>query len=345
MDSFKQSARSFDAFPKVSSTYTVLSKSGGVMTLVAVVLCLMIVLHGVITYSMGDVEQSFWIDTPYGDLGQSVQMNVDIIVAMPCDNLEILVADATNDRLVAREVLKMEPANFDLDTLPRKRRSGREALGYKRNDAYLKTKPPSDPMHPSCRIYGTLETPKVTGALYINYRVPQGQFFYQPDYSLLNFSHVITELSFGEFFSDALDPLDGSAVIVAADPQSTDPNMHQSHYFISLVPTKYSHFYSDIHTYQYAVRYYHSVSKASVFRQAHVSKDLPGIMLQYNFEGIGISFEHYRIPFYRFVVHTISIMGGILMLLSLISNAMHSRSARQNPGARLLDAGKPSEGH
>lgn len=73
--------RSFDAFPKVPSSYRSRTSGGGIVTVVVGLLCTLLVLNDLSEYLWGSMVYRFVVDN---DVGRDLKLNVDITVAMPC---------------------------------------------------------------------------------------------------------------------------------------------------------------------------------------------------------------------------------------------------------------------
>ena len=121
-----------------------------------------------------------------------MQINLDAVVAMRCNDLHINVQDASGDRILAGNMLDKEPTNWKLwvnparihhqsDARDRKSREQTEAedthvghvLGEVRRTARKFPKSPRmkrGMLEDSCRIYGSLEGNKVQGDFHITAR-------------------------------------------------------------------------------------------------------------------------------------------------------------------------------
>jgi endoplasmic reticulum-Golgi intermediate compartment protein 2 len=71
----------FDAFPKLPSSYKARSEGRGFMTLFVAFLAFLMVLNDVGEFIWGWPDYEFSVD---GDTNSLMNVNVDIIVAMPC---------------------------------------------------------------------------------------------------------------------------------------------------------------------------------------------------------------------------------------------------------------------
>lgn len=72
---------SFDAFPKLPSTYKSRSQSRGFLTLFVGFVALILMLNDIGEYIWGWPDQEFSVDA---DKGSWLDINVDIVVAMHC---------------------------------------------------------------------------------------------------------------------------------------------------------------------------------------------------------------------------------------------------------------------
>lgn len=73
--------RSFDAFPKVNSTYKQRSNRGGLATILLYIIIGILVWYQWVEYMYGDTTDTFSVDR---GVGHTLQINVDMTVAMPC---------------------------------------------------------------------------------------------------------------------------------------------------------------------------------------------------------------------------------------------------------------------
>jgi hypothetical protein len=172
----------------------------------------------------------------------------------------------------------------------------------------------------SCRLYGSLDVNKVQGDFHITARGHgyqefasshldhNGKFLYSVKTYLLtciafNFSHIVSELSFGAFYPSLLNPLDRTI--------STTPNhFHKFQYFVSVVPTVYS---VDSPT-PYASRTVFT-NQYAVTEQSHIigERSVPGIFFKYDIEPMLLTVEETRDSFLRFVVKVVNVVSGVLV--------------------------------
>jgi endoplasmic reticulum-Golgi intermediate compartment protein 2 len=123
-----------------------------------------------------------------------------------------------------------------------------------------------------------------------------------------NFSHIISEMSFGEFYPSLVNPLDRTIAVATA-------NFYRFQYYLSVVPTIYTvnspstslfplSSSTTIFTNQYAV-----TEKSSEINEMNV----PGIFVKYDIEPILLTVEENRDSFLRFCVKIVNVCSGVLV--------------------------------
>lgn len=101
--------RTFDAFPKTKPTYTQATERGGRWTLAILILCTLITFNELKTWWIGTETHHFSVEQ---GVGHELQVNLDIVVAMKCDDVHINIQDAAMDRILAGDLLTKENTNF-----------------------------------------------------------------------------------------------------------------------------------------------------------------------------------------------------------------------------------------
>ena len=240
-----------------------------------------------------------------------MQINLDITVAMPCDSLHVNVQDAALDHILAGEILSKDTTSFDdtsahrLVTLGNREDHVYEILAKARKTKFGRTK--RRPLsfvkrqdRGSCRIYGSMDVNRVQGDFHITAKghgyANMGQHV---DHNSFNFSHVINELSFGEYYPKLVNPLDDVTA-------TTDEHFQKFQYYLSVVPTIY---HSDntgrsLLTNQYAVT--EQSRKVTEFA-------VPGIFFKYDIEALNLTINEHRTPFVKFLIKIVNIIGGVLV--------------------------------
>ncbi|OAX83308.1 hypothetical protein ACJ72_02341, partial [Emergomyces africanus] len=189
--------RTFDAFPKTKPTYTSSTRRGGQWTIIVFILCALLSINELRTWYKGVENHHFSVEK---GISRELQMNLDIVVAMPCEALRINVQDAAGDRIFASDLLDRQGTSWaawnralnkvtsggghEYQTL---NEEDAERLMEQEEDVHVghaleearrsyKRKFPKGPklkrgeQADSCRIYGSLEGNKVQGDFHITAR-------------------------------------------------------------------------------------------------------------------------------------------------------------------------------
>ncbi|PPQ80959.1 hypothetical protein CVT26_003530 [Gymnopilus dilepis] len=104
-----------DAFPKVPSTYKTRSESRGFMTLFVAFLAFLLILNDVGEFIWGWPDYEFSVD---GSKSNYLNINLDMVVAMPCGFLSVDLRDAMGDRLYLSGGLRRDGPSFPWDSVP-----------------------------------------------------------------------------------------------------------------------------------------------------------------------------------------------------------------------------------
>lgn len=309
MDSFSKKVRTFDAFPKIDSEHTVQSKRGGLSTLLTGFCALLILWVEVGGYLGGYVDHQFKIDD---QVNTDMSINLDMLVAMPCEFLHTNVMDITDDRFLAAELLNFQGTDFilpegfqinkhndahdtpDLDEIMQEtlRAEFRVSGARIHEDA------------PACHIFGSIPVNQVSG----DFRITGKGFGYRDrlivPFQALNFSHVIKEFSYGDFYPFINNPLDFTG-------RTTEEKLQAFKYYSKVVPTMYERLGIEIDTNQYSLSEQHRVYKTDPRGRP---QGVPGIYFHYDFEPVKLIISEKRIPFLQFVARLGTILGGIMIL-------------------------------
>ncbi|RSH86879.1 uncharacterized protein EHS24_005157 [Apiotrichum porosum] len=328
--------KSFDAFPKVQSTYTVRSRRGGVLTALVCSIIFLLVLNDLGEFLYGAPDYSFRVDP---GIGHDLQLNVDLTVAMPCRYLSIDLRDAVGDRLhlsgdFAKEgtifnagkatSMKLVSATQAISaskvisdarrSTPNQKRgslSGLKALFSSKGNAqkqHAEYRPTHNKVDdgPACRIYGSVEVKKVTGNLHITTLGHGYMSFEHTDHALMNVSHVIHEFSFGPFFPAIAQPLDLSL-------ESTDEPFTAFQYFLRIVPTTYI-----------------DASRRKLVTSQYAG--IPGIFFKYDLEPMTVTIRERTTTLYQFLIRLVGVVGGVWMVAAFglrVANRAQRRWLRQ----------------
>ncbi|EHA48418.1 hypothetical protein MCOR27_001266 [Pyricularia oryzae] len=316
----------FDAFPKSKPQYVTRTSGGGKWTVAMLLVSAILTWSELARWWRGVETHTFAVEK---GVGQSMQINMDTVVHMRCQDIHVNVQDAAGDRIMAAARLKMDDTTWaqwvDGSGVHRlghdqhgkvvtgeghEEGFGEEhihdivALGKKRA-RWSKTPRLWGATPDSCRIFGSLDLNKVQGDFHITAR-GHGyiEFGDHLDHSAFNFSHIVNEFSFGDFYPSLVNPLDKTV-------NTCEKNFHKFQYFLSVVPTLYSvksstgaFGYSTIFTNQYAV-----TEQSSEISEMNV----PGIFFKYDIEPILLDIEESRDTILVFLIKVINILSGAMV--------------------------------
>ncbi|KAJ7705730.1 DUF1692-domain-containing protein [Mycena olivaceomarginata] len=281
-------------------------------------------------FVFGWPDHEFSVDTKESSF---MNINVDLVVAMPCSFISVDLRDAVGDRLFLSNTrgrgpgIRRDGTKFDVGqatTLKAHSQalSARQAVAQSRNSRgffstmfqWANPEPympryKHEPDARGCRVK------KVTANLHIT-TLGHGYASHEHvDHSLMNLSHVITEFSFGPYFPDNQQPLDNSLEI------THDPFVAYQ-YFLHVVPTTYiAPRSAPLHTNQYSVTHYTRVLD-------HHS-GTPGIF----FKTIGIV---------QLIIRMVGVIGGVFVTTAAVSAFVDNSDDEIPPAVASASALKTS---
>jgi len=181
--------KAFDAFPKTKPSYTQKTSNGGVWTVVLICASLWLAGTELKRFWVGDTTHEFSVEQ---GVGHDLQINLDIVVAMKCEDLHINVQDASGDRILAGQALAKDATTWSQYSASRgthalaaskKERLDVSVGEYQEEDVhdYLGAARRSKKFSKtprvrrgqeadSCRIYGSMHGNKVQGDFHITAR-------------------------------------------------------------------------------------------------------------------------------------------------------------------------------
>ncbi|CAK4030580.1 ER-derived vesicles ERV41 [Lecanosticta acicola] len=250
--------KAFDAFPKTKPSYTERTSTGGVWTVILICASLALAWSELTRWWKGETTHSFAVEQ---GVGHDLQINLDVVVAMKCEDIHVNVQDSSGDRIMAGQALGKDATTWTQWGANRKAHalgatkeerldlSGYPGFGeYREEDVhdylgaaqtgrkkFKKTpKVPTGQQADSCRVFGSMHGNKVQGDFHITAR-GHGymEFGAHLDHNAFNFSHHINELSFGPFYPSLTNPLDNTYA-------TTDAHFYKFQYYLSVVPTIYT---------------------------------------------------------------------------------------------------------
>ncbi|KAI0763353.1 endoplasmic reticulum vesicle transporter-domain-containing protein [Trametes elegans] len=305
----------FDAFPKVPSTYKTHSESRGFLTLFVAFVAFLLVLNDIGEYIWGWPDYEFGVDT---DQSNALDINVDMVVNMPCQYLSVDLRDAVGDRLFLSDGFRRDGTKFDLGQATSLKEhaealSARQAVAQSRSsrgffDVLLRR--PGNRFTPTynyqpdgsaCRVFGTITAKRVTANLHVT-TLGHGYASHQHvDHKLMNLSHVITEFSFGPYFPDITQPLDNSLEI------TQDPFVAYQ-YFLHVVPTTYiAPRSAPLNTHQYSVTHY--------TRVLDHHRGTPGIFFKFDLEPMKLTIHQRTTTLVQLFIRCVGVIGGVFVCM------------------------------
>lgn len=327
--------KEFDAFPKVEEDYQETSTSGGTVSILVFLFIGILVTSEVIYYMQTDITYLYQVDK---DADHKIRINIDMTVAMDCDDIGADVLDVAGASIPTDNHLKMEPSYFKMsnkqfDWWKAFRQFRQFDEGYRSLKELsqmslifghaLPTYIPevdkkefADKNTDACRIYGNVEVNKVAGNFHVtagkSIPHPRGHAHLSSMVSELNynFSHRIDLLSFGDPHPGLINPMDG-------DLQTTDQGYHMFQYYIKIVPTYIETLRDDMKANQFSV-----TQRERSLNHMKGSHGVPGIFFKYDFNAVSVRIKEQRREFGQFFVRLCGIIGGVFatsgMLHSLV---------------------------
>lgn len=177
---------------KTKPTYQTVSRRGGQWTLLTAIFCTLLAFSELRTWYRGNEYHHFGVEK---GVSEEMQFNVDMVVRMPCDDLNIVVRDAVGDNILAGMLLTKDTTSWDawtrtkggMDEYQTLHGEDDERLAAQEEDQHVshvlgevkrsrKKRFPKGPKvkrtdkRDSCRIYGSLEGNKVQADFHITAR-------------------------------------------------------------------------------------------------------------------------------------------------------------------------------
>ncbi|KAK0494107.1 endoplasmic reticulum vesicle transporter-domain-containing protein [Armillaria luteobubalina] len=307
----------FDAFPKLPSSFKSRSESRGFITLFVGFLAFLLMLNDIGEFIWGWPDHEFSVDR---DPSSFMNINVDMVVNMPCRYISVDLRDAIGDRLfLSGHGLRRDGTKFDVGQATKLKEhsealSVHQAIAQSRNSrGFFDTifrrsstnlfKPTYNyEAHGSaCRVWGTLEVKRVTANLHIT-TLGHGYASHEHvDHKLMNLSHVISEFSFGPHFPDMTQPLDYSFEV------THDPFVAYQ-YFLHVVPTTYIATRSKpLHTHQYSVTHYTRVLEHN--------RGTPGIFFKFDLDPMSLTIHQRTTTFAQLLIRCVGVVGGVFVCM------------------------------
>ncbi|KAI1112359.1 DUF1692-domain-containing protein [Nemania sp. NC0429] len=321
--------RAFDAFPKAKPQYVTRTSGGGKWTVAMIVVSALLFWSELARWWEGEEDHTFSVEK---GVGHNMQINLDVVVHMECKDLHVNVQDAAGDRILAASRLQEDITTWaywvdskGIHKLGRDSHGrvdtgagwhdegfgeahvhdivamGRKSARWSKTPR-LKHGVKGD----SCRIYGSLDLNRVQGDFHITARGHgySEMFAEHLDHNAFNFSHIVSELSFGPYYPSLVNPLDRTINVATG-------HFHKFQYFMSVVPTVYTVAgggalggAKTIFTNQYAVT---EQSKEVGERM------VPGLFFKYDIEPILLTVEERRDGVLTLLLKIVNVLSGVLV--------------------------------
>lgn len=264
------------------------------------------------------MDQQFRVDD---QVRKTFQINMDMYVHMPCDLLHINVRDKTGDRKIVSHELNMQnmpffvPYGTMINDMKKIATPDLDEILGEAIPAQFREKMDADALQASlgpdvtidgCHIFGSVPVNRVAGELQITAKGWGYSDFKRASRSEIDFSHVINEFSYGDFFPFINNPLDNTAKIGVENP------LMGYLYDTSIVPTVYEKLGAFVDTNQYAVSERHFDSRDP----SRNVRPVPGIFFRYDFEPLSISIKDRRLSFIQFIIRLVAILSFVVYIAS-----------------------------
>lgn len=162
-----------------------------------------------------------------------------------------------------------------------------------------------------CRVHGYLEVNKVAG----NFHIAPGQSFEQRNFhvhslrnihlEMLNTTHYINDLTFGEYFPNQINPLSHTKQVTGEGPVLY-------HYYVKVVPSTYVFLnQTELRTNQYSVTKHRKVIRNIIDGNTH---QLPGAFFTYEISAIMVKFVERQRSLAQFLTSSCAIIVRIIDL-------------------------------
>lgn len=322
-----QMTKDLDAFPKLEEDYKEFSSARGTLSILVFAIISVLALFELNYFLTNHLQYTYEVDF---DHKSKLNLNVDITVAMPCNNLGADVMDSTSRDILTDMTINMEDTWFEMspkqkehfkfisshyNTIRNQHHALHSSLWFnEQNYKFIEREELPQRPHDACRIHGTFELNKVAGNFHIiygksvsffgNHAHVVNMFNNAPS----NFSHRIDNFSFGENSDQVHNALNYELKL--ADKENT---MFQ--YFVNVVSTEIGR---EIGTYQYSV-----TEKLRIIDHDFGSHGSAGIFFKYDISPIKVKVDLVKKSFLtELIIPLIGIIGGIFAT-SLMFNATY----------------------
>mmetsp|Transcript_36088 Transcript_36088/g.93032 ORF Transcript_36088/g.93032 Transcript_36088/m.93032 type:complete len:379 (+) Transcript_36088:92-1228(+) len=338
----------FDVYMKVHDDYRVETKSGGLISLSAFVIMVILFISELRTYLTVEAVDHIMVDTT---LNQKLPIGLNVTFPhLRCDEVSVDTVDSAGDNQVdvGGDLMKVnldaqgQLSQGDPVVSPEDCLSCMEAAGLVETRCcntcgelkaayaeagmpyhHILAEAPQCRNSVGCQIHGDVLVSKVSGNVHValgKSTVRDGKHVHEFNIKEVsdgfNTSHAIHRLEFGERVRGVSSPLEGTTKIVKH-------GAYMFHYYIKLVPTLFKASGRVVYTHQYSVT---DSEKNVMVRKGELS-GLPGVFLVYEFTPFMVEKTEKVVPLSHFLISVCAIIGGVFTVSGMIDAALY-RSSR-----------------
>mmetsp|Transcript_60472 Transcript_60472/g.129730 ORF Transcript_60472/g.129730 Transcript_60472/m.129730 type:complete len:370 (+) Transcript_60472:99-1208(+) len=336
--------RTFDVYSKVHDDYRIRTQSGGLISLISILVMAILFVSELNAYLTVEVVDHIIVDTT---LNQKLPIGLNITFPhLRCDEVSVDTVDSMGENQVdiAGDLVKL-----NLDSRGRLSHgdhvaahgdclSCMEAKAFddsrccntcqELKDAYsdaglpyfhILDSAPQCRNSVGCQIHGDVLVSKVGGNVHValgKSTVRDGKHVHEFNIKEVsdgfNTSHEIHRLEFGERVHGVQSPLEGTTKIVKH-------GAYMFHYYIKLVPTLFTGRDRVVYTHQYSVT---DNEKNVMVRKGELA-GLPGVFLVYEFTPFMVQKIEKVVPFSHFLTSVCAIIGGVFTVSRMIDAILY----------------------
>ncbi|CAN6346381.1 unnamed protein product [Urochloa humidicola] len=309
MDGFLQKLKRLDAYPKVNEDFYKRTLSGGVVTLVAAVVMLLLFISETKSYFYSATETKLVVDT---SRGERLRVNFDVTFpSIPCTLLSVDTTDISGEQ---HHDIRHDIEKRRLDSHGNVIEARKEGIGGAKIERPLQKH--GGRLDKGEQYCGTCYGAEESDEQCCNSCEEVREAYKKKGWALTNpdlidqITHKINKLSFGTEFPGVVNPLDGA--------QWTQPKSDGTYqYFIKVVPTIYTDIRGrKINSNQFSVTEH--------FRDGNVRpKPQPGVFFFYDFSPIKVIFTEENRSLLHYLTNLCAIVGGVFTVSGIIDSFIY----------------------
>mmetsp|Transcript_74932 Transcript_74932/g.242293 ORF Transcript_74932/g.242293 Transcript_74932/m.242293 type:complete len:364 (+) Transcript_74932:62-1153(+) len=341
--------KKFDVYSKVHDDYRIKTQSGGLISIVSMIIMAVLFLSELSSYLNVEVVDHIIVDTT---LNQKLPIGLNITFPhLRCDEVSVDTVDSMGENQVdiAGDLVKLnldaegrltagdpvvEPGAC-LSCMEAKEADEKRCCNTCQDlkDAYadvglpyyhILDTAPQCKNSVGCQVHGDVLVSKVGGNVHValgKSTVRDGKHVHEFNIKDVsdgfNTSHAIHRLEFGERVAGVHSPLEGTTKIVKH-------GAYMFHYYIKLVPTLFTGSDRVVYTHQYSV----TDNDKNVMVKKGELAGLPGVFLVYEFTPFMVQKIEKTVPLSHFLTSVCAIIGGTFTVAGMI-DALLYRGLRQ----------------